>query len=690
MFVAAPVLFNAIALLPEVGTRAASINDDAFHWAFISRGVDAIEHGENVLEFWVPQMGLGFPQFLYYQHLPHVSVILLYEALFRSVDAYTLFNGVRYALLAGLPVTVFWALRRMDLSPMSAAVGAAASSVLSTPYLYGFDYNSYLWRGFGMYTQLWATHLSFVTLACVYRLIQRGTGHIAAILTLSALALSHILYAYMAIITMGVVLLVGISRANALARAARLAIVGTATAVITSYMWIPTIQSAGLYLDFSPYLERWKYDSFGAARVLEYFAKGQLFDEGRPGVLSALVVAGLLAAAALRTPAAITAIALFATWLVLFFGRPTLGPLAALFPLNDALYFHRFIGGVHLAAIVLIGIAGGYALDRARGTPARVAVSVLLIALLLPAFAERASYYATQTGWMRTTADAIDADADLRLVLTTLSALPPGRVFAGKNDDWGPQLNFGVPFRSTQVRHMLTFTGIPEASIPYSGPSLNADLLYDFDERRAELYDLFDARYVIAPTGRAMPAFLHTLQRTTRYTLYEAPTSGYAEYVAIASRRSAASQATLFPANRAWLASGDVAARRFIRWDYPSRADAPSTGSARGCERGGNLYEEIRPSRLEFVVECANDAALAIKVTYHPNWSVRVDGQLAETFMLSPSYLGVQLAAGRHSVVAEYRSTPGKAPLLAAGLLGLVGACVGGTLLDRRRGWWSR
>ena len=37
-----------------------------------------------------------------------------------------------------------------------AAIGAAVSSLLATSTSYGFDYQSYLWRGFGMYTQLWA------------------------------------------------------------------------------------------------------------------------------------------------------------------------------------------------------------------------------------------------------------------------------------------------------------------------------------------------------------------------------------------------------------------------------------------------------------------------------------------------------------------------------------------------------
>jgi hypothetical protein len=51
---------------------------------------------------------------------------------------------------------------------------------------------------------------------------------------------------------------------------------------------------------------------------------------------------------------------------------------------------------------------------------------------------------------------------------------------------------------------------------------------------------------------------------------------------------------------------------------------------------------------------------------------VTVDGRDADTFMVSPSFVGVSLPAGDHFVTAEYRSTPVKAPLLALAVLVLV------------------
>src|SRR5262249_56832981 len=92
--------------------------------------------------------------------------------------------------------------------------------------LYGFEYGSYLWRGFGMYTQLWAMPLSFVTLACLDRLLETGKGYAAAIGSLSLLILTHLIYAYMMAISALVLLVVGLCRANARPRLVPLAVAG--------------------------------------------------------------------------------------------------------------------------------------------------------------------------------------------------------------------------------------------------------------------------------------------------------------------------------------------------------------------------------------------------------------------------------------------------------------------------------
>jgi len=61
--------FNAFALLPEVTVPVPNVNDDAEHVLFIQQASEALTNGQDPLDFWVPQLELGFPQFLYYQNL---------------------------------------------------------------------------------------------------------------------------------------------------------------------------------------------------------------------------------------------------------------------------------------------------------------------------------------------------------------------------------------------------------------------------------------------------------------------------------------------------------------------------------------------------------------------------------------------------------------------------------------------
>jgi hypothetical protein len=83
---------------------------------------------------------------------------------------------------------------------------------------------------------------------------------------------------------------------------------------------------------------------------------------------------------------------------------------------------------------------------------------------------------------------------------------------------------------------------------------------------------------------------------------------------------------------------------------------------------------------VSVVATCPTAGTLVFAQTYHPNWRVLIDGVAADTFMVSPSALAVSLPPGTHTVVAEYRSTPIKTPLLFLGALTLVAL-----LIARRR-----
>lgn len=666
-----PSAFNAIALLPELRLDVPSLNDDAFHYLLIQRASEALANGENPFDHWGPELDFGFPQFFYYQHLPHLAVVCLHRLLLKQVGLFTIFNLVRYLLLLGFPLTVYWSMRRLGFSAVAGAIGAAAATLLSSNNRYGFEYDSYVWRGFGLYPQLWAMHLFFITLACLHRVLNRGAGYAAAVVASVLLFLSHLIYAYM----MGLMALVlfanGLNRANARRRAARFAVLGILVALTTAYFWLPFLLFKA-YLNASPYLERWKYDSFGARDILTWLMNGDLLDYGRLPVLTVLLAIGVASALFARTRPERLALVLFLFSLVLFFGRPTLGRLADLLPMHEGLQFVRFNAGVHMAAILLMGVGGEWIWQRLARLPRHshtVAAGLLLLVLMAPALRERWGYYALNTQWMNRTKQALDTDQDARAILAALAELPPGRTYAGLPNNWGREMKLG----DLHFYDLLTFHRIVATSPQHASFSLNADLVWDFDDRNPAHYDLFNLKYVVAPSDLAMSPFLRRIKETPRYILYQAETSGTARFAGISGLKDVSSQSSLLSENRSWLVSPNPGAGRFIRYDYPPGSDGSRGATPAGCPGGGAISEErVLPGQVDLRVECPAASALVLKMTYHPNWQVAIDGRPQRPFMVSPSFLGVDVPAGVHQVRAVYHSPWWKTALLLLGVCTLV------------------
>ena len=677
------MLFTAVALLPELRPLP-NLNDGAFHFLLIQEAAAALARGDNVFDFWSPVLELGFPQFLYYQHLPHLAIVLLDRLLPGQIDLIWAFNGVRYALLVGFPLTVGWSLTQLGFARPGAALAAAVAPLISGHFNYGFEYDSYLWRGHGMYTQLWAMHLSLIALALLARHLDSGRHRLGAIAALSALILSHLVYAYMTAISAVFFLLWGLRRANARTRLLRFATVWGSAAVVTAYLWLPFLWGK-VYLSASPYLQRWKYDSFGAMVVLGRLVSGTLFDDGRPPVITALVGVGLAAGVAaawhLRSRQPLLAPAFFALWLALYFGRATWGAVADLLPMHEGLIMHRFIGGVQIAALMLVAAGGAWLWKlAARWQPWRPALFAgMALVVMLPALVERYDFYRLNDVYMTRSAAALVADPDAAAIVGRLAAAPPGRVFAGLRTDWGKTLKFG----DLAFTDLLTFARVPAVSPPYQSLSLNADLIWHFDYRSENDYRIFDVRHVVAPAGEPMPGFLDLQERRGRYALYEARASSYFTIgrsdVAFAGR-----QAELLPAARTWLHGRAAADRSFpeIRLqgqratatnrDVPTfpLADANRvlvSAASQPAPAGRVIDEASGPQSHRATVVLDQPAAVVLKVTYHPNWRATVDGVETPTMMVMPSFVGVALLPGRHEVSLAYRGDPRRTWLLVLG-----------------------
>lgn len=684
------VAFNFLTLLPELTLASPSLNDDVYHLALVQRATEVISGGGNPIDFWLPNLNLGFPSFTYYQHLPHLFVAAL--AALTGIRAFDAFNATRVVLMAGFPITVYWSTRRLGLAREEAVCASAACSLFSGGWRYGFEYESYLWRGFGMYTQLWAMHLSFLALACVGVYLDSGRGRLRAVVLLSMLVLSHLVYAYMMAITLGLFLLAR-GRDGAIARARRLLLTGALTALITSYMWLPFLRASTL-LNASPNLAGEKYDSFGAEKILGWLFSGDLIDRGRLPVLTVLVGIGVLSAVRRRTPPERLALLIFGAWLLLYFGRPTWGGAMDLLPLHHGLLLHRFIGSVGIGAILLIGLGGGVAwrfvAGRLQTYPALsiMAPALLMCIAIYPAVQERNAFYAQNALWLRQSNDFIGGNEDAARVVQELKELPPGRVFAGINGIWDQEMKVGF----VNMSDLLLFNGL-DVFAPTFDASLNGDALWYMDPTSASMLDLFNVRYVVAPTSTLPSPLWRPLLETRQYVLYETTASGY---FAIGRTDAAltGSQADFHDAAIDWLMG---AGPRLA--DYPI-VDLLGRGNALGFKEqslqswhptsneltrpGTVISQEAGKSRYDALVQLDSEATVVLKVTYHPGWRAWVDGERVTPFAVMPSMVGVSVPMGEHDVRLQYVSDGTKTWLLLLGGLTLLGVVLAGRIQSAR------
>ena len=69
LVLAAILIVNAAALWPELSISRVDLNDNVMHFALVDRMVQAIQNGENPIDFWSPEWSLGYPVLRTYQPL---------------------------------------------------------------------------------------------------------------------------------------------------------------------------------------------------------------------------------------------------------------------------------------------------------------------------------------------------------------------------------------------------------------------------------------------------------------------------------------------------------------------------------------------------------------------------------------------------------------------------------------------
>tara|TARA_B100000749_G_scaffold179371_1_gene138569 strand:+ start:474 stop:1607 length:1134 start_codon:yes stop_codon:yes gene_type:complete len=351
----------------------------------------------------------------------------------------------------------------------------------------------------------------------------------------------------------------------------RLAILLLLVIAVASYFLVPFFLDLD-YLNRSVWADPTRYDSYGHSVLLSRLIGGHLFDGfNRVPMLGILAAVGF-AVCLLRWRDAryLVPIAIFLLWMMLYFSRPTWGSLVDLLPMSRDIHMNRFIGGVHLGGIFLIAVALAaplrWAISRTSiwsGWYVTAALTLTML-VLLPVYSERASYLGGNTIGLRESRQGLAEEAEeFSALLEKLKQLPPGRVYAGQKlpssrRHWSD--NYYVGYLRPYA--LLQAEGLDMMGHVYHSYSLNSDLLIDFDERRRDHYNLYNARYVVAPESVKFPEFVIPLQQFGRHRLYEVDTTGYFD-LAGTDMTFVGGKRDLYPAASSWLDSDLPATKQF-------------------------------------------------------------------------------------------------------------------------------
>jgi cytochrome c-type biogenesis protein CcmH/NrfG len=679
--VATAVLFNLVALRAET-SEVPNLNDGSLHIAMMQVALHDIGQGQLPLGGWFPDLGLGSAQFLHYQSLPHVIGALV-ATIFGTANVY---YWSLYLLLSLWPLSVYAGARLLGWDRWIAATAALLSPLLVSVAGYGYQDSSYTWSGFGLWTQLWGMFLLPLAWGLGWRAVSQGRHYALAALVIALTIACHFLTGYLALLVL--VPWVFIDPSQLRRRLMRAVIVGGGALLIASWVLVPLMSQTAWSGNLEYYQGTFYFDSYGAPQVLGWLVTGQLYDSGRFPIVTLLVGLGLVVCIA-RVRRDLRARALIAAWalsLLLYFGRPTLGPLLTLLPGSSDLPLHRYINGVQLAGLVLAGVGAmwlvrlvlaGFArvVPRVRVAAAAAAVAVAGVALLFPAWSQVAADNANGAQLMSTQQQADRTDgADLSVLIDMVKAAGDGRAYAGTKANWGREYTIG----SRPVYLELENADVDAVGSWLNTESLSSDVEAHFDERNLADYDLFNIKYLILPADHPPPVPAHLLARSGRHTLWEVATSGYLEVVDTVGPPIVANRNDIGPQTAGFMESGALRQLRFPTVAFNgAQAAAPTLNPAPGAQSvpAGTVADQsaaLDDGVFSGDVTATRPTVVLLKTTYDPGWQVTVDGVSVQPIMVAPSFVGVNVAPGRHSVVFRFVPYPYYPLLLALGLITLL------------------
>ncbi len=235
--VAMAVAWGLWELRPEL--RAVPyLDDSSLHQQMVRVAASRIRQGHLPLTSWFPYLGLGSPQFLHYQSLPS----MIAGAIGTVVDPDTVFRWSMYLLLALWPLAVYWSARLFGLSRWTAAAAAAVSPLLMSAAGIGYETKAYVWVGYGVWTQLWASWTLPLAWGFTYRALRSLRGALPAVLFIMLTVALHYETGYLAFVPL--VVWPFLVPSDLWRRLGRAAVLGAAAVAASAWVIVPLLDQS--------------------------------------------------------------------------------------------------------------------------------------------------------------------------------------------------------------------------------------------------------------------------------------------------------------------------------------------------------------------------------------------------------------------------------------------------------------
>lgn len=774
----------------------------------------------NLIDHNVPNWAEGYPLPFYYSHLPQITIVSSYNLIVKPLlsffsyplSLYQYYNWTKYLLLSLFPISVFIALRIVGFSPILAAFGAFFSAHISTDGLYGIDPPSYLWRGYGLTSQLYAIIFLPLAIAFVYRALSEdrrwnmenssrrlkiddrkniynlpsifyrltpssiinypSSNIMLAVFFLTLTTAGHLGVGIIGILSTLPFLFFDIKPRNIFLRIKTLFIIGCGLLFLLSYWIIPILLNNNYHI-VSFWDPIWKFNSYGWYEVARQFFSGEIFDWLRFPIITAIVIIGFFVMGVKQKNVAFSL--LFVFWMLLYFGRTTWGGLIDLIPGMKDFHQHRFVVGVHIAALFLIPAGLEYLFSliskirisllefffaggTSEGLPSRASpkgeratmrlvclpnfirerfeaqswetrvtgpenkkfgieaantnlniifyILIFIFTSLLIFFTvkQTVEYASLNNKWIYQANDAYRYDQKNFETMLSKIESTKGRIYAGRPGNWGKDFRLG----SSQLYLLLGGIGydisqfLPETWSPLSENEQN------FDERVSEDYDLLNIKYIISGKNHDFAPSAKLEEKYGPFELYKVPTTGWFDVVTSPmfvktdktnyinlvhlwwnsySRRwkmhpiisveknpsipsgmqkviEMKDEVTYLEGSNApyppLKVRGGIGGVKNIFPDFPFVFPEATVSAKIKDEK---VIRQTYSANIEVPENC-KECMVMFKMSYHPDWQVKVDGLDAPKFAVFPFYLATKANPGTHTVEFTYQPNGLKVILL--------------------------